>query len=107
MINFQIRYDESLARWQYQDRKGHWSRPMRLAKLQQALQAELCTFEEQPTATRTHPDTAPATYRRSPVRDLAEQVEYEIRAGKVVPRKLPQGKFAAQVAELSHLLGLD
>jgi len=109
MINFQIRYDEALARWQYQTRQGTWSRPLRLHKLAEALQAELVSFEEQAEkpSTAGHPATNPRTYTRSPLVDLQEQVYAEIAAGRVVVRKLSPNRTQAQVEELARLLDLD
>lgn len=109
MIPFSVRYDETLARWQYQDRSGSWSCPMRLGKLMQALQAELVSFEEQAERPRAsgHPATNPKTYTRSPIRDLQEQVYAEIASGKVVVRKLSTNRHQAQVDELARLLGID
>jgi hypothetical protein len=108
MINFQIRYDEAIARWQYQDREGHWSKPMRLGQLTAALQSELVSLEEAKAKPSGTPATNPATYTRSPgVAAMMEAVEYEIRAGRVVPRKISSNRHQAQVEELARLLELD
>ena len=114
MINFQVRFDETIGRWQFQHRDGHWSVPSRMPKLIALLQSELTSFEEASVAkTASHPSTNPKTYNRSPLTEFQEEIAWMIKEGKVV--KCPPAKGspkltrdeASQAAELLALLELD
>lgn len=100
MIDFRIRFDEALGKWQMESRAGSWSKPVRMPKLVQMLQQELTSFEEQEKkVVQPSPATRPSTYNRSPVRELEDQIAWAIRDGKV--QKLPAGRTTPKPAPVS------
>lgn len=104
MISFETRYDEGSAKWQYRAPGGEWSKPLSLAKLGQALQAEITVPEP------TEPKFWSKPLAHQPKRQDGQpaSVLYEIAGGKV--QRIASSaaeRNAQQVAELAALMGLD
>lgn len=83
MINFETRYDEHTARWQFRLRgASEWSAPMRLPKMAQALHAEVAEPEPEVEAKRWSKPIDHSVRGRSPRAEAAKTL-YEIKGGKV------------------------
>lgn len=100
MINFEIRYDEGSAKWQFRAPSGQWSEAMPLAKLGETLHSEVKSPPE-----REQRWSKPIDHRGKGNARVAEaQRLWEVRGGKV--QRIASSAAERQAEAVSAILAL-